>query len=404
MSKSPIAARPAEPFADVKARAAAAVEAARDELLDLSHRIHANPEPAFEEHQAAAWCAEAVARHGFAVEHPVGSLSTAVRGRLTGGKGGDGPRIAVLAEYDALPGLGHGCGHNTMAASGVGAAIALAATRDDWAGEVVFLGTPAEERGSGKEIMLRDGLFEGIDAAAPLPPLRPQPRRVRAARIRGRGGRVQGSRRARGVRSLGGEERARRADRPVRLRGPVAPAAADALPGPRDRPGGRHGGQHHPGPDPRLVHDPKRQPALLRRRHEAPLPPAVRGSRPRRRRRGGGRVLGLRVNDEAQPRPRGSLERQRGGLRDPRRGDGPRPRARRTWRNVSWVVPAIHPDLSISDVPIPGHTTEFRDAAGRPRADRTVLLAATLVAQTALDLLLDPSVAEAAWREFRGQG
>ena len=165
MTDSPLTARPAEPFADVKGRAAAAVEAARGEILDLSHRIHDNPEPAFEEHRAAAWVAEAVARHGFAVEHPAGSLATAVRGRLTGGLGSDGPRIGVLAEYDALPGLGHGCGHNTMAASGVGAAIALAAVRDRWAGEVVFLGTPAEERGSGKAIMLRDGLFDGLDAA-----------------------------------------------------------------------------------------------------------------------------------------------------------------------------------------------------------------------------------------------
>ncbi|MEI7744996.1 MAG: M20/M25/M40 family metallo-hydrolase, partial [Chloroflexota bacterium] len=155
----------AGPFADAKARAAAAVEAARDEILDLSHRIHANPEPAFEEVKAAAWVAEAIARHGYTVEAPAGTLPTAVRGRLIGGKGPDGPRIGVLAEYDALPGLGHGCGHNTMASSGVGAAIALAAIRDEWAGEVVFLGTPAEERGSGKEYMLNDGLFEGLDAA-----------------------------------------------------------------------------------------------------------------------------------------------------------------------------------------------------------------------------------------------
>jgi len=156
---------PAAPFADVKARAAAAIDAASAELLDLSHRIHANPEPAFEERYASGACAEVIARHGYAVEHPVGSLATAVRGRLVGGRGPSGPRIAVLAEYDALPGLGHGCGHNTMAASGVGAALGLAAVRDAWAGEVVFLGTPAEERGSGKEIMLQDGLFEGVDAA-----------------------------------------------------------------------------------------------------------------------------------------------------------------------------------------------------------------------------------------------
>ncbi len=69
--------------------------------------------------------------------------------------------------------------------------------------------------------------------------------------------------------------------------------------------------------------------------------------------------------------------------------------------NVSWVVPTIHPELSITDRPTPGHTVEFRDAAARPRADETTLLAATLVAQTAIDLLRDPSLVEAAWSEFR---
>src|SRR5450759_1196149 len=150
---------------DLKARATAAIEANRAEILALSRAIHADPEPAFEEHRAAARVAAAIAGHGYAVEHPAGRLATAVRGRLTGGLGQDGPRIGVLAEYDALPGLGHGCGHNTMAASGVGAAIALAAVRDSFAGEIVFLGTPAEERGSGKQFMLDDGLFEGLDAA-----------------------------------------------------------------------------------------------------------------------------------------------------------------------------------------------------------------------------------------------
>src|SRR5581483_877929 len=97
--------------------------------------------------------------------HPAGRLATAVRGRLRGGRGGDRPRIGILAEYDALPGLGHGCGHNTMAASGVGAAIALASIADELPGEIVFLGTPAEERGSGKQFMIDDGLFDGLDAA-----------------------------------------------------------------------------------------------------------------------------------------------------------------------------------------------------------------------------------------------
>ena len=163
MSVHPLA--PAEPHPDVKARLAAAVEAARDEILDLSHRIHASPEPAFEERKAAGWVAEILGRHGFEVEHPAGRLETAVRATHKGGRGGTSPRIGILAEYDALPGLGHGCGHNTMAASGVGAAIALAAVADELPGEIVFLGTPAEERGSGKQWMIDDGLFAGIDAA-----------------------------------------------------------------------------------------------------------------------------------------------------------------------------------------------------------------------------------------------
>jgi hypothetical protein len=71
--------------------------------------------------------------------------------------------------------------------------------------------------------------------------------------------------------------------------------------------------------------------------------------------------------------------------------------------NVSWAVPAIHPDLAITDDPTPAHSIEFRDAAARPRADETVLLAATLVAQTALDLFLDPALVDVAWREFRGE-
>ncbi len=120
---------PAEPNVEMKTRLAAAVETARAEILDLSHRIHADPEPAYEEHHASAWVAEALSRHGFEVECPAGSLATAVRAVRRGGRGGAGPRIGVLAEYDALPGLGHGCGHNTMAASGVGAAIALASSR-----------------------------------------------------------------------------------------------------------------------------------------------------------------------------------------------------------------------------------------------------------------------------------
>ena len=130
--------------------AAAAILAARDEILELSHRIHANPEPAFEERQAATWVADAVRRHGYEVEHPAGRLETAVRGRRCRGGGGAGAArgSAILAEYDALPGLGHGCGHNTMAASGVGGRDRPRRGRaTSCRARSSSSGTPAEERG-----------------------------------------------------------------------------------------------------------------------------------------------------------------------------------------------------------------------------------------------------------------
>ena len=148
------------PLAD---RLAEAVRGNRDELVGLSMAIHANPEPGFEERAASKLVADTLIRHGFELERP-GSVETAIRARLRGGAG-SGPTIAILAEYDALRGLGHGCGHNLIAAAGVGAAMALASATSELPGEIVFLGTPAEEDLEGKQRMLDDGLFEGMDAA-----------------------------------------------------------------------------------------------------------------------------------------------------------------------------------------------------------------------------------------------
>ena len=142
------------------------VEAATSRLIALSQRIHGSPELAFEEHQASTWVAEALTDVGFAVESGLCDLPTAVRGRL-----GSGPlHVAVCAEYDALPEIGHGCGHNVIAASAVGVAHALAALVDDLDLTLTILGTPAEESGGGKALLLERGAFDGVDAAMMVHP------------------------------------------------------------------------------------------------------------------------------------------------------------------------------------------------------------------------------------------
>lgn len=152
--------------ADPKAGARERIERAREQLLDLSHRIHARPELGMEEEQACEWLSDALTGAGFTVERGVGGLDTAFSARS-----GPGPfRVVVCAEYDALPGIGHACGHNVIAAMSAGAGLGLAAVADDIGVEVTVLGTPAEEGGGGKIILLEQGAFDGAHAAMMVHP------------------------------------------------------------------------------------------------------------------------------------------------------------------------------------------------------------------------------------------
>ncbi len=137
-------------------------------LIDVSRDIHAHPELAFAEHHACAVLCDTLAAHGLPVQRSVYGLETAFESEFAGGA--DGPRVAVLAEYDALPGIGHACGHNLIATAALGATLALAAVRDQLRGTVRLLGTPAEEKGGGKELMMRAGAFDGVDAAMMMHP------------------------------------------------------------------------------------------------------------------------------------------------------------------------------------------------------------------------------------------
>ena len=151
---------------DIKDAMAGTVTAARDQLTGLSHRLHAHPEVAWTEERAAAWVSGELAGAGFDVEANACGLPTAFIARS-----GTGPlHIGICAEYDALPGLGHACGHNIIAAAAVGTGIALAAAADDLGLTVTVFGTPAEEGGGGKVYMLERGAFDGVHAAMMVHP------------------------------------------------------------------------------------------------------------------------------------------------------------------------------------------------------------------------------------------
>ena len=153
---------------DAKAGAKERIGGIRDELIALSHRIHANPELGFEEHKASAWLCETLADAGFSVKAGICGLPTAFIARA-----GSGPlHVAVCAEYDCLPGIGHACGHNVIAAMSVGAGIAAAGIADEAGLTVSVIGTPAEEVGNngGKIVLLEGGAFEGVHAAMMVHP------------------------------------------------------------------------------------------------------------------------------------------------------------------------------------------------------------------------------------------
>ena len=145
-----------------KQRIENAVDAHDGNLRRIALQIHANPELSFHEHQAMQWLTEPLKDAGFAVETGIAGLATSFRATWEGQPGG--PAIALLAEYDALPAIGHACGHNLIGTAAVGAALALKEAYPLLPGKIVVLGTPAEEEGGGKIIMAEDGVFDGIDA------------------------------------------------------------------------------------------------------------------------------------------------------------------------------------------------------------------------------------------------
>jgi amidohydrolase len=151
---------------DAKHRAVAAVDERAPLLVRASHEIHDHPELAFEEHRAHELLTAALEAEGLEVERHACGLETAFVARA----GATGPTVAVVCEYDALPGIGHACGHNIIAAAGLGAGLAAASVAREMGGRVLVMGTPAEEGGGGKVFQIRAGAFADVDAALMVHP------------------------------------------------------------------------------------------------------------------------------------------------------------------------------------------------------------------------------------------
>lgn len=139
------------------------IDEEQDGIAQIAESIRTNPETGFQERQAAGLLTEALERYGFQVERSVGGLETAFRAAAEGKQ--SGPTLAILAEYDALPGVGHGCAHNLIAGAALAAGAGLAAILPELDGRLLVIGTPAEEGGGGKIILLDNGVFDGVDAS-----------------------------------------------------------------------------------------------------------------------------------------------------------------------------------------------------------------------------------------------
>ena len=394
---------------DVKDTITETVAGARERLTGLSHRLHAHPEVAWAEERAAAWVAAELADAGFDVEANACGLPTAFIARA-----GTGPlHVGICAEYDALPALGHACGHNIIAAAAVGAGLALAATADDLGLTVTVFGTPAEEGGGGKVYMLERGAFSGVHAAmmvhpGPVDVAEARPFAVSHMLVRYRGRATHAA--------AYPEQGVNAADAFTIAQVAIGLLRQQLLPSTRV-----HGIITHGGDAPNAIPDRTQGRWYVRAetlRELAGLEPRV-----RRCFEAGALATGCELEIEAEAPPyaefrndpdllplyRANAERlgrqfapaegtapgsagaeTAGGAGDA--GAGRMNRASTDMGNVSLVVPSIHPYIGIGSLPAVNHQKEFAAHCVTQAADRALVDGAIGLAWTAADAALDEAI------------
>lgn len=390
------------------------VDAQSEDLVRILHELHRDPETAFQERRAARRITEHLTRHGIEAQSPAFGLDTAVHAEVSSED--FDPRshrtIAVMSEYDALPGIGHGCGHNVIAVTGLGAFVALAELlREEpgaFSGRVVYLGTPAEEGEGGKEIMARNGALEGVDAAAMVHPYMTDltdqvwlGRRQCEVTFHGRASHAS-SHPFMGRNALDGAVLAYQGLGLLRQQTPPTDRIHAVLP---------EGGER-----PNII----TESATLRLyvRSQRPETLSALSQRVGEVMEGAALMAGVGVSVAWDTSPATLPVLSNGPLSDrwvlaqQRRGRDPYPAgtlsevlaASTDFGNVSYRVPGIHPLIGIATEDTGLHSREFAQAAGSPRAERAGLDGAYGLAAVALDYLTDDELAADVAEDFRASG
>lgn len=371
-----------------KQTASQAIVNARTRIVELSLAIHANPEVSFAETAAATLVHEAIEDAGYVVDRPVEQMPTAVRGTLRGlGPSQVNVSVGILAEYDALEGIGHACGHNLMAAAGVGAAIGLAAARETFSGEVRFLGTPAEERGAGKQVMIEHGVFDGLDAAILAHPFDRNHLAMPALALEDLRLSFHG---VSSHASSAPWDGANALDAMVQLLSSIGLWRQQLPNGTRV-----HGIVTDGGDAPNVIPAYTSGLFMLRAERDATL--TALQDRFKDLARAAALAHGCRVEIESIGTSKemrnntalaAAFEANATKLGFSFELPDPSFVGSTDMGNVSQIVPSIHPYLQICEPGVPVHSTAFREAAASRRANETFIRAAIAIAHTALDVLL----------------
>lgn len=378
----------------VKSTALETVDRVRDGLVGLSHEIHAHPELPFEEERASRWVADALASAGFDIEMGTADLPTAFEARFGNGSF----NVAVFAEYDALPGIGHACGHNVIAAAAVGAGMALARVADEIGVTVRVFGTPAEEGGGGKILMLKRGAFDGVHAAMMVHPTPSESVTFPALAMSHFDVHYTG--RASHASSLGPELGVNAEDALT-----IAQTSIGLLrqyTRPTDR---VHGVMLKGGNFPNVVPEHAHAKYFVRARDLEELAGLER--RVRRCFEAGALATGAGLEIVPQSPPYSEFRHDPllaaayrrnaealGRVFPPDGGPSEQMTPSTDMANVSLAIPSIHPLLGIDSLPAVNHTPEFARACVTPAADQAIRDGAAAMAWTAIDVASDPEVRE----------